>query len=159
MTFFDIYICSFFCGTHIVSFSSCDICKVTLLERHFCPSVSVVLEVKGHVSVQLDTKEEIPDSQKAILSGVQPGSGLCPYSSIFQEIILSHRCHSHHLCLHGFRNSEHVKIQLVRHPCAWDFGYKNGIKANNLHIFICKVEEWVGSHFYYIQSSGLVFHH
>ena len=75
-------------------------------------------------------KQEIP-----VTGGTTTELGSSTYSSIFQEIILSHKSHSHRLCLHGFRNPKynkyavHVPETLV-------------VKMTlRLDVFICKAEE------------------
>lgn len=100
------------------------------------PFLSIHISCVGRHVLQSSSTQMKPQS-----SSNHEGTGSCPYSSIFQEIILSHKCHSHCLCLHGFRNSEHVKIQLICHWCAQDFGCKKGIKFDNPDVFIHKVEE------------------
>lgn len=78
---------------------------------HLCQSTSLVFKVKRparHLKtfLLLHLKKRKGPSQwrlPKVITTKELGS------SIFQEIILNHKCPPHCHCLHGFRNSEHVK--------------------------------------------------
>lgn len=108
---------------------------------HLCQSTSLVFKVKRparHLKtfLLLHLKKRKGPSQwrlPKVITTKELGS------SIFQEIILNHKCPPHCHCLHGFRNSEHVK----KNPICTPFMCTRLWFRKCRDLLICKIEEWV----------------